>query len=83
MRKRTKSALKKIAFHELSWGPIHKVVFKKVKESLKSAVKLGHIQEKHVISVFTDASDEFWAGIVTQMDQARLKKNYNNKITDQ
>lgn len=71
--KRRKASFKKVALHKLSCGAILKAAFTNLKETLKSSVNLAHSKEAGVISVFTDTSDNFWAGIATQMQQSEMR----------
>lgn len=71
--KRRTASLEKVAFHKLSWGAIHEAAVTNLKEILNSAVKLAHLKEVHVISLFMNASDTFWAGNVTQVQQLEMR----------
>lgn len=73
--KRGKSALKNIALRKLSWGNRHVAAFASIQDSLQNAVKLAFPKEAHVICVFTDASEEFWAGIITRISKDQLKRS--------
>lgn len=53
-----------------SLGDIDEVSFTNLKNSIKSEVKASEIRENHVKFVFMDASDRFWAVIVTQVEQS-------------
>lgn len=64
--KRRMQALKKAALMRLSWGAIQKAAFTKLKETLKSAEKLAHLKDNHIISIFGDVSDKFWAECLCQ-----------------
>lgn len=73
--KRKKSALKSISLSKVSWGPIHEAAFHELQDALKSSVKLTFPKAGKVTCVFTDASDAFWAGIVTQISPEELGKD--------
>lgn len=61
-----------MALSKVSWGAVHENAFKDLQEALKNAVKLAFPKEGKAICVFTDASDKFWAGIVSQVDPEQL-----------
>lgn len=65
--------LKKIEQHKLSWGAIQEAVFVDHKEHLKAALELSHVKEKHNISVFMEAFDKIWAGVVTQVEENKVE----------
>lgn len=46
---------------------------------MKTAVKLAHIQNDQVISVFADASDRYWGGMVTQTELENSEKNLEDQ----
>lgn len=72
--KRKKSALKNVPLSRVSWGAVHEVAFQDLQNALKEAVKLAFPKEGKAVCVFTDASDKFWAGIVSQVDPKELRK---------
>lgn len=72
--RRTKKSIKNIKLRELSWGATHTKSFESLQESLRDAVRMSYVDPKKVICVFTDASDKFWAGIVTQTNLRDLSK---------
>jgi len=71
--KRTKRSIQKIALSTLSWGPVHENTFLKLQDSLRTAVKLTYPDPQKATCIFTDASDKYWSGIVTQCDEEPLK----------
>lgn len=77
--KRRKKALKRIPLSKLSCGAVHEDAFLHLKERLKSAVQLAHLKDNHTILVFTDASDKFWAGIVTQVEESETGKQVQDQ----
>ena len=70
--KRTKKSINKIALSMLSWGPTHEATFRKLQDSLRSAVTLAYPDPDKMICIFTDASDRYWSGVVTQCDPEDL-----------
>lgn len=45
-----------------------------IQDSLRSAVKLAFPKADHVLCVYTDASEQFWAAIVTQSKEGQLEE---------
>jgi len=72
--KRTKRGVQKIALSTLSWGPTHEATFRELQDSLQTAVKLSYPDPQKCICIFTDASDRYWSGVVTQCAKEELKK---------
>lgn len=73
--KRTKRSIKSIALSSLSWGPIHEQMFQSLQESLPNAVILSYRDPEKEICVFTDASESFWSGVVSETDKEQLKRS--------
>lgn len=71
---RKKSSVKKIQLTSLSWGKRHEEMFNEFQRELKNMVKLAHREEDKSICIYTDASDAYWAGVVTQCHAAELDK---------
>lgn len=72
--KRKKSVLKRIPLHKLFWGTKHKHALASIQESLISAVKMALANPEKVAYVYTDASEQLWAAIVTQTKEEHLRK---------
>lgn len=72
--RRKKSALKNIMLRQLSWGTEHKMALTNIQDSLRNAVKLAFPKDGHVLCVYTDASEEFWAAVITQTKEQQLNK---------
>ena len=70
--KRTKKSIRKTALSSLSWGPQHEETFFNLQYSLKTAVTLSYPDPEKSICIFTDASERFWSGVVTQCNEADL-----------
>lgn len=73
--KRTKRSIKTIALSTLSWGTPHEKAFHDLQDMLHNAVKLSYPKEGMVICIYTDASERFWSGVVTQTQPADLDKS--------
>ena len=71
----TERSIKNIAFSDLSWGEEHERVYLDLQESLHNVVKLSHPDPPKSICIHTDASEKFWSGIVTQLDDSELAKH--------
>lgn len=71
--RRTKRSIRGIQLRTLSWGAEHQRAFTDLQNSLRDAVKLAYPKPGRVLCVYTDASDRFWSGIVTQTDVESLK----------
>ena len=71
--RRTSRSIRRLQVHHLGWGPPHEREFLGLQDALGSAVTLAYPDPDKVISVFTDASERFWAGAVTQTTEAQLK----------
>ena len=71
--KRTKRSIRNMSLNSLSWGPTHETSFRDLQDSLKSAVTLAYPDPEKVICVFTDASEKFWSGVVTQTKSDQLE----------
>lgn len=70
--KRKKSGLKNVSLSKVSWGPKHEAAFTDLQNALKRSVKLTFPKADKATCVFTDASDQFWAGVVTQIPPEQL-----------
>lgn len=58
----------------MSWGTEHKLALASIQDSLRDAVRLAFQKDDHVMCVYTDASEEFWASVVTQTKEEQLQK---------
>lgn len=65
-------ALYKGALIKLLREAVHKAACKTLEETLKNDVEQAHHKDKHIVSVFTDGSDKFWAGIATQEQLSQI-----------
>lgn len=71
---RKKKSIKNIKLSSLSWGAEQENAFKSIQETLQNSIKLCYPRKEKTICVYTDASDNYWSGIVTQIDPEDLKK---------
>ncbi len=58
----------------LSWGDKHLQAFQSLQEQLRNSVRLAHRDPNKVLCIYTDASELFWAVVVTQCNEEELKK---------
>jgi len=72
--KRTKKSIASIPLSSLSWGRQHDKSFLELQDSLRQSVKLAHPDAKMHKCIYTDASDNYWAAVVTQCLAAELNK---------
>lgn len=72
---RRKSALKIVTVHRLVRGTIHNKRLASIQDILRHTVKLAFSKVSHAVYVFTDASEDFSAGLGTQTDKKELGKN--------
>ena len=77
--RRTKRSIKNISLKDLSWGAQHEQTFLDLQESLKKAVAVAFPRPGHTLCVYTDASERFWSGIVSQTTEDELKKPYEEQ----
>lgn len=77
--KRRKSTLKNVTLDKLSWGAIHDDALSTIQDSLKQAVKLTFPKKDHATCVYTDASDAFWAAVVTQTKIEQLQRKMSEQ----
>jgi hypothetical protein len=69
-----KNAAKNFLLSAAGWTTEHTTAFVNIKESLAHSVTLAYPSDHLTTCVWTDASDEYWAGVVTQAEAAELQK---------
>lgn len=72
--RRTKAAVAKVQLVPAGWSEEHKRAFVDMQVQLKHAVKSAHRNRDKTLCLFTDASDEHWAGVVTQCSPSDMHK---------
>ena len=77
--KRTKKAIRGLPLRTLSWNDGHVNAFMAIKDSIIEAVRLSYPDPNMVPCVFTDASDFYWSGVVTQVSRNELQKPFNEQ----
>ena len=70
--KRTKNSILNMPLGKLSWGKAHVDAFRSMQTSIQNSTKLSYPKKEKVLCLFTDASDRFWSGVVTQTDEVQL-----------
>ena len=70
--KRTKKFILNMPLGKLSWGKAHVDAFRSLQTSILNSTKLSYPKKEKVLCLFTDASDRFWSGVVTQTDEVQL-----------
>jgi len=65
--KRTRKAVQKVPLSEITWGPEQLSAFSRLKEALREAVTLAHPDPAKLLCLFTDASDNHWSGVLSQI----------------
>jgi RNase H-like domain found in reverse transcriptase len=69
--RRTKKAAAAVSLLHL-WGPKEQAVFKDLQAAIMESMTLAFPDPDNRIRVLTDASDRFYAGLVTQIDEEKL-----------
>jgi RNase H-like domain found in reverse transcriptase len=69
--RRTKKAAAAVSLLQL-WGPEEQAAFKYLQAAIMESMTLAFSDADKRICVFTDASDRFCAGLVTQIDEKQL-----------
>ena len=69
-----KQAVSRVKLQNLGWGAPEVSAFESSKAALAKQVTLSHRDPLRRLCVYTDASDEVWSGIVTQVPYQDLDK---------
>ena len=70
--KRTKTAAARISLHEVGWSADHLRVFESCQTALANATTLAHPSPDKRVCLYTDASQDFWSAIATQVPPSDL-----------
>ncbi len=76
---RKKRAIQNTPLSHLAWGADHESAFQDTQYQIQQSIKLSHRKSEMELCVFTDASDKFWAEVVTQFDPKELKKPHSEQ----
>lgn len=74
--RRTKQAVMNVKLEALGWTEADARVFHHCKDALEKQVTLSHRDMKKRLCVYTDASDGFWSGMLTQVPHEDLSKKH-------
>ena len=72
--KTTQRAVAKILLSNHGWNATHDAAFNDINAAIAASTLMAYPNDSMQLCVFTDASDDFYAGIVTQCDPAELAK---------
>ena len=72
--RRTKRSIRGMLLQSLSWGASHVQAFHELQDTLRNALEMAHPKPDHVVCVFTDASEYYWSGVVSQTRPSELSK---------
>lgn len=72
--KRTKRSISRIRCATAGWGAEHSKCFQMLQLKLQEMVKTAYRDTDLRLCIYTDASDAFWAAVVTQCPDAEIKK---------
>ena len=70
--KRTKTAAARISLHAVGWSADHLRVFESCQTALANATTLAHPSPDKRVCLYTDASQDFWSAIATQVPPSDL-----------
>jgi RNase H-like domain found in reverse transcriptase/Reverse transcriptase (RNA-dependent DNA polymerase) len=65
--KRTKTSVGRILLSEVGWNAEHTEAFASCQTALAQATKLAHPDQEKRVCLYTDASQDFWSSITTQV----------------
>ena len=68
-KSRTKRAASRVSLESVCWGKVEDECFSSCKKVISKQFTLAHRNNTKRLNLFTDASDKFWSGIVTQIPQ--------------
>jgi len=71
---RKKNKLVKLLLKECGWKDVHEEAFARLKGALAEMVPLAHPKEDADVCVYTDASQDHWGAVITQVAQGELSK---------
>lgn len=72
--KRKKRAIKGLSLAQVGWNPEHDLIFNEMKMAITNAIRLTYPNDGNVICIYTDASNRYWSGVVTQCEKKELDK---------
>jgi RNase H-like domain found in reverse transcriptase/Reverse transcriptase (RNA-dependent DNA polymerase)/Integrase zinc binding domain/Chromo (CHRromatin Organisation MOdifier) domain len=75
---RTKKSAARVSLHGL-WAPDAQACYKNIQKTLNQMMEMNFPDPEKMLCVFTDASDEFHAGMLTQIDKAQLDLEFDQQ----
>lgn len=72
--------MKRISLSTLSWNDHHALLFAEFQNDVQTSVNLAHRDQPQEICIFTDASHELWAAMVTQCHKHMLERHITDRI---
>ena len=78
--KRTKKSISKIYLSTIGWNQEHADAFLDIQTQLREQLKLAHRDKEKKLCIYTDASDRYWAAVVTQCEPSELSKPVAEQI---
>lgn len=79
-RSRTKRSIQRILVSDLGWDDSHTAAFRSLQDALLQSVKLSFPKPGRSIYMYTDASQRYWSGVITQCDPAELDKPFDCQV---
>lgn len=83
-KSRKKAALRRVVLMDIGWNEDHQRSLENLKEALVRMVPLAHPQDEAIVCVFTDASEDHWGAVVTQLsaddDEQPLEKQSHQPL---
>lgn len=78
--KRTKRSIKRIVLRRLSWNCEHDKNFREFHADPQNSVEIAYQNAELELCIYTDASDEFWAAVVTQCEEDQLDLKVDRQL---
>ena len=75
----TKRAASKVILRTVGWGQEHSKAFKDLNQALQYAATLAHPDPRKLLCLFTEASDNHWSGVLTQVPLIELDLPFNEQ----
>jgi transposase InsO family protein len=69
-----KAAANKVSLVDIGWTAIHTEAFHRINSAIAQSVTLAYPSDDRSTCIFTDASDLYWGGVVTQCETSELTK---------
>lgn len=82
VEKRTKRAVFRASLSNLGWTESHTLAFQACKLAIVYCFTLSHQDKDKRLCVYTDASDCYWSGILTQVPVADLREEHKDQARE-